>query len=161
MRITSGDLPLCERHHQARPDSPLLVVQSERKVSASMETSLSIVVLCQPLQWRIDPRVLKEAQAFCAVVFYQGQGLELAAEGEYKPSIRELSSCVCLRFALSITHYAADADVTNDSGMLQMMDTVLTTAHRTIPVYKNLSIQVDVHLGTWVFPLVCEANGVS
>ena len=83
MRITSGDLPLCARHNQARPDSPLLVVKSERKVSASMDNSLSIVVLCQPLQWRIDPRVLKETQAFCGVVFHQGQGQYLhVAEGE-------------------------------------------------------------------------------
>ena len=44
----------------------------------------------------------------------------------------------------------------NDSGMLQMMDTVLNTVHRTIPVYKDLSIHVDVHLGTWIFPRVYE-----
>ena len=67
---------------------------------------------------------------------------------------RALFSCDLPQICI-LNHYAADSDVPNDSGMLQMMDTVLTTAHRTIPVYKNLSIQVDVHLGTWVFPLVC------
>ena len=73
----------------------MLVVRSQRKLSKSLEASLAIVVLCQPMQWRVDSRVLNNVKAFCRVAFNGDQGQDLpVAEGEYKMYF--LIICLCL-----------------------------------------------------------------
>ena len=73
----------------------MLVVRSQRKLSKSLEASLAIVVLCQPMRWRVDSLVLRNVKAFCRVAFNGDQGQDLpVAEGEYKMYI--LLFCLCL-----------------------------------------------------------------